>query len=111
MEIQEHRHGAVTVIKPIGVLTGADAERLRAKVDEIVAATLGRFVIDTSGVAAVDSRALEIFEDVAAQLGENGQVVRLCGTGETLREVLELTELSSLFEHYADVSTAVRSFL
>jgi hypothetical protein len=50
---------------------------------------------------------------VEAGLEQSGRglALRLCGAGETLREVLELTDLAGMFEHYADVNTGVRSFL
>ena len=44
-------------------------------------------------------------------LSAGGRALRLCGTGETLREVLELTGLADRFEFYEDVNIAVRSFL
>jgi len=37
--------------------------------------------------------------------------VRHPSARETVREILDLTELSPLFEHFEDVNTAVRSFL
>ncbi len=111
MEIQENRHGAVTVVKPVGPLVGPDGDRFREHVTDVIGRSLGRFVVDASAVPLVDSRGLEVLVDIANELGESGQALRLCGTGETVREVLELTELSGLFEHYSDVNTAVRSFL
>ena len=45
------------------------------------------------------------------ELSEGGQALRLCGASEILREVLDLTGLADLFEHYLDVNSAVRSFL
>jgi len=38
-------------------------------------------------------------------------MLKLCASNKTLREVLNLTGLSPLFEHFDDVNTAVRSFL
>jgi anti-anti-sigma factor len=111
MEITENRHGAVTVVKPAGPLVGPEGERLKAHLTDVMARSLGRFVVDASAIPLVDSRGLEVLAEAAQDLGESGQTLRLCGAGETLREVLELTDLAGLFEHYADVNTAVRSFL
>ena len=44
-------------------------------------------------------------------MSRSGQMLKLCAANKTLREVLTLTGLSPMFEHFDDVTTAVRSFL
>lgn len=111
MDIQEQRHGAVTVIKPQGPLVLADADQFRTHLAEVMSRSLGRFVVDASAVPYVDSQGLEALVASTDELGDSGRALRLCGACETLREVLELTGLADRFEHYEDVNTAVRSFL
>ncbi len=111
MEIREQRHGAVTVIKPIGPLVMQDADSFAAKVDDAVTRSLGRFAMDASAVPFVDSAGLEALVEAAERMTEHGQTLRLCGVGDTLRETLDLTEVADLFEYYADVTDATRSFL
>lgn len=111
MEIQEQRHGAVTVIKPNGPLCQADAEQFKAHARDVLGRSLGRFIVDASAVPYVDSSGLETLLWVTDEVAASGRSLRLCGAGETLREVLELTGLADRFEHYVDVNTAVRSFL
>jgi anti-anti-sigma factor len=72
---------------------------------------MGRFVVDMSAVPYVDSGGLEALADVSEELGRGGQTLRLCAANKTVREVLELTDLASLFDHFDDANTAVRSFL
>ncbi len=111
MQIEQQRQGAVTVVKPLGPLVGDDAEQLRGLVNEVMQASLGRFVLDASAVPFADSRGLEVLLEITEELASSGRALHLCGASETLREVLDLVELSSQFEHDADVNTAVRSFL
>jgi len=111
MDILEQRHGAVTVVKPQGPLILAEAEQFSRHVGEVMLRSLGRLVIDASAVAYVDSAGLESLVSATQELSASGRSLRLCGAGETLREVLELTGLSDRFEYYEDVNTAVRSFL
>jgi anti-sigma B factor antagonist len=111
MEVQEQRHGAVTVLRPVGPLLQDDAVKFRQRLGDVMTRSLGRFVLDASGVAYVDSEGLGVLVQAAEQLAEGGRAMRLCGATETLREVLDLTGVSDRFEHYADVNTAVRSFL
>jgi anti-anti-sigma regulatory factor len=52
-----------------------------------------------------------VLVELTEELGKSGQALRLCSANKTVREVLELTELTPLFEHFEDANTAVRSFL
>ena len=111
MKINEQRHGAVTVLKPEGPLLDADADQFKSGAMIALRGSMGRFAVDLSQVPFVDSRGLEVLLDVTDEMSQQGQSLKLCATNKTVREVLELTDLVSLFEHYEDVNSAVRSFL
>jgi anti-anti-sigma factor len=111
MELVEFRQGAVTVLKPTGPLLEADANEFLARGKDVLAKSLGRFVLDAGGIAYADSRGLEAILELSEAVSESGQMMKVCGETETLREVLDLTEIAPLMEHYDDVVTAVRSFL
>lgn len=111
VDIQEQRHGAVTVVKPLGPLVQGDAEQFYTRVADVMQRSLGRFIVDAAGIAYVDSQGLEALVRITDELGASGRALRLCGSAETLREVLDLTGLSDRFEHYDDANAAVRSFL
>jgi anti-anti-sigma factor len=111
MDIQEQRHGAVTVVRPQGPLCLGDAEQFRAHLSEVMTRSLGRLVVDASAIPYVDSQGLEALVSATDEMAAGGRSLRLSAAGETLREVLDLTGLSDRFEHYEDVNAAVRSFL
>ncbi len=112
MRIEQHKHGAVTVLKPRGPVTSPeDAARLRAEGFQTLGRTLGRFVLDASDMPFVDSNGLEALVDLTSELNAGGRSLCLCGAGETLREILAITELAPLFAMHEDVQGAVRSFL
>ncbi len=112
MRIEQHKHGAVTVLKPRGPVTSQeDAERLRAEGFETLGKTLGRFVLDVSDMAFVDSHGLEALVDLTRELNAGGRSLCLCGVGETLREVMAITDVAAMFSMHEDVQGAVRSFL
>lgn len=54
---------------------------------------------------------LEALLDLTDLLEQSGKVLKLCGVNKTVRQVFELTEIDSLFDHFGDVNSAVRSFL
>lgn len=111
MEITETTKGAVRVLKPKGPLAGPDAEQFKKKAEESARATMGRLVVDASGVAFVDSRGIEVLVELSEGLADSGQVLKLASVNETLREVLDLTDTAGAFESFEDVNSAVRSFL
>jgi len=111
MEIDSQHKGAVAVLKPKGALTHNEADDFKNRLLESVAANLGRVVVDASAIPFIDSRGLEVFIEISEQLAQSGKALILCNTNETLREVLYLTDLMSMFEHYEDANAAVRSFL
>ncbi len=111
MQVQEQQHGAVTVLKPDGPLVGTDVDQLKTRLLEVLKENLGRMVLDASKVPFVDSKGLEGLVDVTNELAQGGLSLKICGLNETIRQVLELTDLSSQFEHFEDANSAVRSFL
>lgn len=111
MKIHEQIQGAVTVLKPEGPLVEADAGLLKQRLLQALASSLGRFVVDLSAIPFVDSKGLEALLEVTEEMGRSGQALRMCGANKTVREVLELTDLASHFDHFEDANTAVRSFL
>lgn len=111
MKIDEQSHGAVTVVRPRGPISQQDAEVFAGAIRAISQRTLGRIVIDASDVPFVDSRGLECILDVADEMADNGQALKMCGVCETVRESMDLTQVLESVEQYEDVPSAVRSFL
>jgi anti-anti-sigma factor len=111
MVMKEQNIGAVHVLRPEGPLKGAEAEQFRLRLVDLVTATMGRCVVDASAVQFVDSKGLEALVDANDEMAQTGQSLKLCGANDTVRQVLELTDLASRFEYYADANAAVRSFL
>src|SRR5690606_10506449 len=70
MDIHEHQHGAVTVLKPEGALSQGDADQLRQRLATALEKSLGRLVLDLSGVPFVDSQGLEVLVDTTEELAE-----------------------------------------
>ncbi len=101
----------MTVLKPEGPLVDADAAGLKHRLLQELGSSLGRFVVDMSAIPYVDSKGLEALVEVTEEMSRSGQALRLCAPNKTVREVLELTDLASMFDHFEDTNTAVRSFL
>ena len=111
MQLHEQQCGAVTALRPEGPLVAEDVEEFKQRAHELLHRDLGRCVVDFSAVPYVDSRGLEAMLDVNDEISQTGHALKLCGANDTIRQVLELTNLGHTFEHFADVNSAVRSFL
>ena len=109
--LSETQHGAVLVLRPEGPLVQEYSEALRGRALAAAGPMLGRLAVDMAEAKYVDSAGLEAMLDIAEHLAGCGQTLRLAGTAETVREVLEITGLSQQFEYYDDTTAAVRSFL
>lgn len=111
MQIYEDHEGAVAILKPQGSLSRVLADQLKQRVETILdeePSTVG-LVIDAASVPLVDSRGLEVLVEISGMTAKSGRLLKLCSLNETLRLVLDLTEIASLFEFYDDVETATRS--
>ena len=110
MDIREEQHGAVTVLAPRGPLIQEDAAICAARVTDRAAALLGRIVLDAANVAYVDSKGIEAILDIADALERAGHTLRAVNLNATVREALDITGHGNVCEHFADLTTAVRSF-
>jgi len=109
MNLAEHREGDVTVLQPIGAITGSDSDRLGSRLEDLLEQSPDRFVVDMAKVTILDSRTLEVLVEATEKLIRSGKALVLVAATDVVREVLEITEVASLFEQYDNVSAAVGS--
>jgi anti-anti-sigma factor len=101
MNIEQEHYEDMTMIIPQDSLQGDDAAQFGAVLATVMSENPQDVIVDVSKVTQIDSKGLEVLVDATEQLIRSGRVLKLVAADETLREILELTELASLFE-YAD---------
>ncbi|MDP6543725.1 MAG: STAS domain-containing protein [Phycisphaerae bacterium] len=101
MNIEQEHYEDMTMIIPQDSLVGDDATQLGAVLTAVMSENPQDVIVDASKIVQIDSRGLEVLVDATEQLIRGGRVLKLVAADENLREILELTELASLFE-YAD---------
>lgn len=111
MKCEQNQVGAVTVLAPKGALVQQDADAFSQVLGEGIGQSFGRLLVDFSGVPYIDSRCLEVLVEATEGLSKSGQTLKLCGVNDLVREVLELTQIDSMFELYADTNAGARSYL
>ena len=109
MKIDQEHYEDMTMIIPQDSLVGDDAVQLGAVLTTVLADNPQDVTVDVSKVTQVDSRGLEVLVDATEQLIRSGRVLKLIAADETLREILELTELASLFEYSDSVDCTTES--
>ena len=84
MEIQTQQRGAVTIAKPMGPITGTDADVFSTRMGELIRQNLGRVAVDASALSYVDSSGLESLADAAKELaqGDQGRASIIVGHAE-----------------------------
>jgi anti-sigma B factor antagonist len=109
MDITEHRQSNVVVLRPTGAVTGEDADRLGQRLTDALEGSGGRVVVDMAKVSFLDSRALEVLVEATEKLIRCGEALILVSPNEVVCEVLEITDVASLFEQYDDLEAAIGS--
>ena len=107
MRIETSRQGSTVVLKLHGFLAGADAEAIREHLGTLPQSDAAGVALDVSGVLFVDSRGLETLVEAAEQAIRDGRTLRLLGQNPKFYEILDLTELTSLFEMAPQAEAAV----
>ena len=99
MNIEQEHHEDMILITPHDSLVGEDSKHLEEVLTTVLAEGPQDVIVDASKVGRIDSKGLQVLVDATEQLIRSGRALKLAGADETLREILELTEVASLFEY------------
>ena len=110
MKITQHAVGDVTVIVPVGRIVTEDGDVLRNVVDTLVQQGRVKIVLDLQQVTYIDSSGLgQLVAGFTTVTNQGGQLKLLKPT-KRLKDLLEITRISAIFEIYDDEGKAVRTF-
>lgn len=100
----------VRVVVLRGSVLGEEAESLRRRLGEAIAAGLSRVVVDLRTVQRLTSRAIGVLLAHLAELRRRGGDLKLLGCGGAVRELLDLCGVTGFFEFLGGESEIARSF-
>jgi len=109
MKIDQENYENATMLIPEDSLVGEDASQLGVVLSTVLSENPQDVIVNVSDVKQIDSRGLEVLVDATEQLIRSGRVLKLVGADENFREILELTELASLFEYDDSVEYSTES--
>jgi anti-sigma B factor antagonist len=116
MEISHRRLSRADVVSLKGRLDAMGAAPLKEQIDSLFAQGRYRIVLDLSGLEALSSAGLRVLADARKRARDpkitdlEGGDIRLAGPSVYIREILDLTGFTTMFEIYPDVLEAVGSF-
>ena len=111
MELALYEDGSVTIVTLSGDLVIGDAEAVFKKtVSRLLEEGKAQLVVDCGGLRYVDSSGLGALVRAFTTSQHEGGGTKLLGVPSSLRKLLELTKLDSVFEMFEQRDEAVSSF-
>ncbi len=111
MDLALHEDGSVTIVTLSGDLVIGDAEAVFKKtVSRLLEEGKVQIVVDCTGLRYVDSSGLGALVRALTTSQHEGGGAKLLGVPSSLRKLLELTKLDSVFEMFEHRNEAVSSF-
>ena len=111
MKIKKQDYNDVTVVELQGELDGDVIETFKNNIVDIISKNKEKIVLDMSGVVFIDSLGLEQLLWIRDYCDQNRRELRLAGFDENCMRILEITRLENEFDHYAELTEAVKSFV
>ncbi len=111
LHVVEKVIGSFMVLDLRGKITlGPDTEIVRNKVKEVVEVGHKRVILDLGGVSYIDSAGLSTLVACYISARKAGGEVKLLNLTKFVRDLLQITRLSTVFETYDSLDAAQRSF-
>ena len=111
MKVKTQDYNDVTVVELQGELDSDVVEIFRNNIVDIISKNKKKIVLDMSGIVFIDSQGLEQLLWARDYCDQNRRELRLACLDENCLRILEITRLENEFEHYAELTEAVMSFV
>jgi anti-anti-sigma factor len=111
MKINVRQRDGVTILEPKGKITiGVGDVALREAVHRELDAGHRSILIDMSGVTTIDSSGIGELVSTYTSVNNRGGKLKLLRLPDKVSDILQITQLISVFETYDDEDEAVRSY-
>jgi anti-sigma B factor antagonist len=111
MKINRREEGEVIVIEPKGKITIGEGDvLLRDEIGKLLAENKKKLVLDLSGVSYMDSAGVGELVSVFTSVKNRGGELKLSCLTKKIKDLLQITQLMTIFDTFEDTREAVRSF-
>lgn len=108
MKIDVREEGNVAIVTPTGPLVIGPGERMMSEtIARLLADRKFHIVIDMAGVPRIDSSGVDSLVTAVRRARDNGGDAKLARLTPRIRQLLEITQLTSIFSIYPDVDAAL----
>lgn len=111
MKIPSRHRDGVTILEPKGKITiGIGDVALREAVHEAVGAGSNKILIDLSGVSTMDSSGIGELVSTYTTVTNRGGKLKLLHLPPKIQDIMQVTQLITVFEVFDDEDEAIGSF-
>ncbi len=111
MQIKIGDRGAVKVVELVGSVTlGAGDLKVREAIKELVSGGHQKIVLDLGEVPFMDSTGIGELVAAFTSARNRGATLKLARLTRRIKDILDIAQLSAVFESYESVEEAVQSF-
>ena len=111
MKIEARHEKGVTIIEPKGKITiGVGDVALREAVAEALEAGARNILVELGGVTTIDSSGLGELVSAFTSVANRGGKLKLANLPPKVTDILQITQLFSVFDVYDNVDEALGSF-
>jgi anti-sigma B factor antagonist len=106
----EYVHGVIVVEVKGDITGGPDAIKLQDKIKELINEGQKKIVLDISHVHRINSSGIGVLISSLTSAKNAGGDLKLYGVNKHIENLLTITRLITVFEHYEDKDEAIKSF-
>ncbi|MCP4633246.1 MAG: STAS domain-containing protein [candidate division Zixibacteria bacterium] len=110
MQITKGTQGDVAVLQIDGRLDLESSTSLKAATSELLEDKYNKVIFNLQGVDFINSSGLGALVSILKNVRSNQGRLKLTGLAPYVKEVFDITQLSNVFEIYADEQQAIGSF-
>ncbi len=111
MKIEAHHREGVTILEPKGKITiGAGDVALREAVHEALGAGAKNILVNLGGVSTIDSSGIGELVSAFTTVSNRGGKLKLYKLPPKVSDILQITQLISVFDVFDDEDEAIASF-
>jgi anti-sigma B factor antagonist len=111
MKISRREEGPITVIEPKGKITIGEGDvLLREEITKLLSEEKKQLVLDLGGISYMDSAGVGELVSVYTSVKNRGGELKLSCLTKKIKDLLQITQLMTIFDTYETTQEAVSAF-
>jgi anti-anti-sigma factor len=112
MNISVKKDGEIYIIKVDGNIKYDNINEFTSSINKLIEENKkGKFVFDLADMAYINSATIGKFVDIFKKITDYGGIVRFCNVRPFVKNILDITSLSQIFDIEKDLESAKQALL